>query len=505
MRSIRIPLIIKFAMGISAIVLIYGVFNALFLRYSVTKILEDEFKKRGFFVAQMVAEKSLFFILSDDPAGLNSLVNEIKEVDSAIHYVFVIDHNGKVLAHTFAGGVPVDLKNIYANTQVDSNSVSVIYESDPNLIIRDFKVAVLNPRLAHVRVGMIENEIIRSVNQTVNYSWIMVGFFFLGGLLAALFFSYTIATPLKVLSNHSQHIDIETIQEGLKTIRSSSKSFAFRIRRIFNSNDEIDLLYSNILSMLERLKQTHQTMNHLQQSLLQAEKMASIGTLTAGVAHEVNNPLAGLRIGLNRIAKHPDNRKQLEEYLPMMQDSLFRMEQVVQDLLTFSRVSPKEREVVCACTLINKSIKLAQYRVRSSKIQIHFDLANCPHKLQVNANQMEQVFLNLLVNSIDAIMDRMQSQPDLEGKISITVENVGNFSNFCFSDNGAGIDPQITGKIFDPFFTTKKTGEGTGLGLSVSYQIVLDHGGKLMVESQPGIGSTFIVSIPMLPSSVQTT
>ena len=171
-------------------------------------------------------------------------------------------------------------------------------------------------------------------------------------------FSYTIATPLKVLSNHSQHIDIETIQEGLKTIRSSSKSYAFRIRRIFNSNDEIDLLYSNILSMLERLKQTHQTMNHLQQSLLQAEKMASIGTLTAGVAHEVNNPLAGLRIGLNRIAKQPDNKKQLEDYLPLMQDSLLRMEQVVQDLLTFSRISPKEREEVCACTLINKSIKL---------------------------------------------------------------------------------------------------------------------------------------------------
>ena len=491
-------------MGISAIVLIYGVFNAFFLRYSVTKILEEEFKKRGFFVAQMVSEKSLFFILSDDPAGLNSLVNEIREIDSAIHYVFVIDHNGNVLAHTFESSVPADLLSVYDNTQVDSNNVSVIYTSNPNLIIRDFKVAVLNPRLAHVRVGMIENEIIRSVNQTVNYSWIMVGFFLLGGLLAALFFSYTIATPLTVLSKHSQHIDIETIQEGLKTIRSSSKSFAFRIRRIFNSNDEIDLLYSNILSMLERLKQTHQTMNQMQQSLLQAEKMASIGTLTAGVAHEVNNPLAGLRIGLNRIAKHPDNRKQLEAYLPMMQDSLVRMEQVVQDLLTFSRVSPKEREVVSACSLINKSIKLAQYRIRTSKIEIHFDLANCLNNLLVNANQIEQVFLNLLVNSIDAIMDRMQSQPDLEGKISITIEKAGDFSNFCFTDNGTGIDPQIIGKIFDPFFTTKKTGEGTGLGLSVSYQIVVDHGGKLMVESQPGMGSKFIVSIPLIPNAVQT-
>jgi len=505
MRSIRIPLVIKFAMGISAIVLIYGAFNALFLRYSVTKILEGEFKKRGFFVAQMVAEKSLFFVLSDDPAGLNSLVNEIKEIDSAIHYVFVTDHNGRVLAHTFAGGVPAYLKNVYNNTQVESNSVSVICASDPNLIIRDFKVAVLNPRLAHVRVGMIENEIIRSVEQTVNYAWVMVGFFLLGGLLAALFFSYTIATPLKVLSNHSQHIDIETIQEGLKTIRSSSKSYAFRIRRIFNSNDEIDLLFSNILSMLERLKQTHQTMNQMQQSLLQAEKMASIGTLTAGVAHEVNNPLAGLRIGLNRIAKYPDNRKQLEDYLPLMQDSLLRMEHVIQDLLTFSRISPKEREEVCACLLINKSVKLAQYRIRSSKIQIHFDPANCPNKLQVNANQMEQVFLNLLVNGIDAIMDRMQSQPDWEGKISITIEKAGDFSNFCFSDNGTGIDPQIIGKIFDPFFTTKKTGEGTGLGLSVSYQIVEDHGGKLMVESHPGIGSKFTVAIPLLQSSVQTT
>jgi len=110
----------------------------------------------------------------------------------------------------------------------------------------------------------------------------------------------------------------------------------------------------------------------------------------------------------------------------------------------------------------------------------------------------------LLVNSIDAIMDRMQSQPDWEGKISITIEKAGDFSNFCFTDNGTGIEPHIIGKIFDPFFTTKKTGEGTGLGLSVSYQIVVDHGGNLMVESQPGMGSKFIVSIPLIPNAVQT-
>ncbi|HAJ98917.1 MAG TPA: hypothetical protein DCM62_02720, partial [Bacteroidales bacterium] len=495
MKSIRIPLITKFAAGISIVVLIFGIFNALFLRNSVTYVLEYEFKKRGFFIARTVSEKALFFILSDDSAGLNSLVNEIKDIDPSIRYVLVSDTSDKIIAHTFPFDVPYRIQNLH-QTDSDSSSISFRDLTNSKLNIRDFKVAIVGLQGANVRVGMIENEIISSVDRTVNRAWIMVGFFLLGGLLAALFFSYTIATPLKVLSNHSQLINIENIKEGIKTIEASSRNVAFKIRRIFNSNDEIDLLYQNILSMLERLKQTHETMNQLQQSLLQAEKLASIGTLTAGVAHEINNPLAGLKIGINRIAKNPENREQIEAYTTMMQDSLSRMEQVVQDLLTFSRVSPKYREATCACTLITKSVKLAKYRIRTSKLNIEFVAANCPHHIVVNSNQMEQVFLNLLVNSIDAIMEKTTLIPDFEGLIHIGVQQDATNAYFVFSDNGMGIQPTIMNKIFDPFFTTKKTGEGTGLGLAVTYQIVKDHGGDIKVESVYKEGTKITIVLP---------
>ncbi|HSV76598.1 MAG TPA: ATP-binding protein [Bacteroidales bacterium] len=495
MKKVRLPLFSKFAIGISLLVLIFGSFNAGFLRRSVTHLLESEFEKRGFFIARTVAEKAQFFILTDDPQGLKALVNEIKDIDPTIFYVVVIDKAGHILAHTFSGTtIPLWVKE--RNAEIEPESVSLIDYNNPDTIIRDFRMPVSGVVNTVVRVGVVENEIISNVEETNNQAWIMVGIFLAVGWLAALFFSYTIATPLRVLSRQSKNIDIETIQEGLKTLRASVNKLSFRIRRIFNSHDEIDLLYHNFSSMLERVEQTHHAMNQLQKSLLQSEKMASIGTLTAGVAHEINNPLAGLHIGLNRISRRPDDREQIIKYTSMMKDSLSKMELVVQDLLTFSRESTGKIERTCTCTILRKAIKLARYRHKAQNLTIEFDSQKCPHYIYVNPNRMEQVFLNILFNAIDAISEKQRKMEQEPGIIKILFEVAGDFHYINFMDNGSGIDPGIMGKIFDPFFTTKKIGEGTGLGLAVSYQIVKDHGGDIQVESKPGIGTKVSVVIP---------
>lgn len=497
MKRPLMTLFSKFTIGISLTVLIFGALNIIIVRNSVTESLEAEFERRGHFVTRTLAEQSVSFILSGNQAGLNQLVNEIKAIEETIDYVFILDENHEVLAHTFNFNVPVSL--IQVNIPEPGQTISTKFIRDaqtPGILIKDFATPILSRDVGFVRVGIQENEIRRQVASTLEKLWAMVGLFLVLGVLGALFFSYTIATPLKTLSEQSAAIDIRNIKTGLARIRESTKNIYFRIRRIFNRDDEIDILYENYTMMLQRLEETHHKMNQLQQSLMQSEKMASIGTLTAGIAHEINNPLAGISIGLKRISRKPENVEQIREYCGMMEEALGRIEQVIKDLLAFSRKSHLEFETVNACDTIRKTVKLAQYRVKSDNISIHIDDAACPCELFVAPNRIEQVFLNIIINAIDSVSERMKKEPGIKGQISISLQQKPEEVQIVFADNGCGIEPQVIKQIFDPFFTTKKVGEGTGLGLSVSYQIMQDHGGEIRVESEPGKGSKFFVILP---------
>lgn len=496
-KNPKFTLFTKFTLGICTTVLVFGALNVIIVRNSVTRSLEEEFERRGYFIARTLAEQGATFILSGNQAGLNLLVNETMAIDSTIHYSFVLDADGEVLAHTFQQSFPAGL--IGANHLERGQDLAMVYirdTSSPELLIKDFAVPVLSLDIGMVRVGILQDEIRLQVVSTLQKLWLMVAVFLLLGVAGALFFSHTIAIPLKMLSQQSEAIDIKTIQSGLANLKAATGSFYYRIRRIFNSDDEIDILYQNYAGMLQRLEQTHHTMNQLHQSLMQSEKMAALGTLTAGIAHEVNNPLAGMRIGLDRISRKPEDAEQIREYTAMMQEALGRVEQVMRDLLTFSRRGHMEKEDVNACELIAKTVKLAQYRVKNHDVSIQVDRSSCPFPLHVAQNRMEQVFLNIIINAIDSIIEKMGDHPELHGEIRISFKADSDMSLVCFSDNGKGMDAETAGKIFDPFFTTKRVGDGTGLGLSVSYQIVQDHGGEILVESRPGEGSTFTVSLP---------
>jgi two-component system, NtrC family, sensor kinase len=496
-RNPKFTLFTKFTLGICTTVLVFGALNVIIVRNSVTRSLGEEFERRGYFISRTLAEQSATFILSNNPAGLNMLVNEVMAIDPTIYYTFVVDESGEVLAHTFLQNFPAGL--LSANPLERGQELGMVNIRDsnnPERLVKDFAVPVLSLDIGVVRVGILEEEIRTQVVSTLRKLWLMVAIFLILGVAGALFFSHTIAIPLKMLSQQSEAIDIKTIQSGLANIQAATRSYYYRVRRLFNSDDEIDILYQNYTNMLQRLEQTHHTMNQLQQSLMQSEKMAAIGTLTAGVAHEINNPLSGMRIGLNRISKKPEDVEQIREYTALMQEALGRVEQVIKDLLTFSRKGHMELEKVDACELVSKTVKLAQYRVKNHHIAIEVDHSNCPFPLVVSVNRIEQVFLNIIINAIDSIIEKMQEFPEFKGEISVSMNEGDQYSRVEFSDNGMGMDRELVGKIFDPFFTTKRVGDGTGLGLSVSYQIVKDHGGRIEVESNPGEGSRIIVCLP---------
>lgn len=496
-KNPRFTLFTKFTLGICTTVLVFGALNVIIVRNSVTRSLEAEFERRGYFIARTLAEQGATFILSGNSAGLNLLVNETMAIDSTIYYSFVRGSDGEVLAHTFQDAFPAGL--IGANPLERGEELSMVYIRDsqsPNLLIKDFAVPVLDTGIGIVRVGILQDEIRLQVSSTLQKLWLMVAIFLLLGVAGALFFSHTIAIPLKMLSQQSEMIDIKTIQAGLANMKTATGSFYYRIRRIFNSDDEIDILYQNYANMLQRLEQTHRTMNELQQSLMQSEKMAALGTLTAGIAHEVNNPLAGMRISLDRISRKPGDVEQIKKYTAMMQEALGRVEQVIRDLLAFSRKGHMERESFDACELIDRTIQLARYRIKNHHISIELDRSDCPFTIFAAKNRLEQVVLNIIINAIDSVIEKMDVFPELHGQISISVRREGALRQIHIADNGIGMDGETLGKIFDPFFTTKRVGDGTGLGLSVSYQIIRDHGGRIHVESKPGDGSRFIVILP---------
>ncbi len=497
MNRVRWSLFTKFALGISLTVIIFGLLNAVIVRHSVSRSLHEEFEKRGYFISRALAEQSVAYILSNDPAGLHMLINEIMAIDPTIQYAFILDGQGEVLAHSFREYVPGSLLMLNDPPADDLHGMIVVRDkNDPQQIIRDFSMATMSKNMGVARVGILEKEIRDQVVQTIASLWKMVAIFLVLGIVAALFFSYTISTPLKVLSMQSAAIDIRNIKAGLDNIFHSMEMPYFRLRRLFGLTDEIDVLYENYTEMLKRLEQAYHDMNNLQKSLLQSEKLASIGTLTAGIAHEINNPLAGIGISLKRIEKNPNNAEQIKKYTALMQEALSRIEYVMKDLLTFSRKEELVFETVNTLQLIQKTVKLAQYRVKNDTIQFKIDESYADTKLLASKNRIEQVFLNLIINGIDAISEKKVNQPDLAGEISIAIEESTEHVIVVFTDNGIGIPAGDVSKLFDPFYTTKDVGEGTGLGLSVSYQIVRDHGGEICVESEEGKGSRFFVLIP---------
>ena len=228
----------------------------------------------------------------------------------------------------------------------------------------------------------------------------------------------------------------------------------------------------------------------LQAKLAHAERMATIGRLVSGVAHEVNNPLAAILGFTDLLLENPELPASAHEPLGIILQETQRTKHIVQDLLSFARQRPVQREAVRLSAILRQTIKLRSYDFSSHGVEVveEFD-ENLPATIG-DSQQLQQVFLNIVNNAYDAIQEAGR-----RGKIVLRTKRAGNSVEVALIDNGTGIsDPA---KIFDPFFTTKPTGKGTGLGLSICYGIVRAHGGEIQCwNNDNGEGSTFLVRLP---------
>ena len=232
----------------------------------------------------------------------------------------------------------------------------------------------------------------------------------------------------------------------------------------------------------------------LQLQLIQSEKMAALGQLVSGVAHELNTPLQSVIGYTQLLLSLPHVDPHLAEKLEIIDREAERTRRIVNNLLSFSRQQKPSRTEIDLNELLGRSLELRAYEMRVSNVVAKTDYGAIP-QVRGDENQLQQVFMNIIVNAEQAIRS-IKKNGTLSIKTEFRPTDDNGMVSVSIADNGPGILPEHIDKIFDPFFTTKALGKGTGLGLSISYGIVKEHGGNLRVESEPGAGARFLIELP---------
>src|SRR5208283_2864730 len=228
------------------------------------------------------------------------------------------------------------------------------------------------------------------------------------------------------------------------------------------------------------------------EQLQQASKLASIGKLTAGISHEIGNPLASISSLVQELRASdldtPEEREFRGESLKTINNHIERIATIVRSLGDFARTSSRKKIACAVPDILERTLSLVKYDKRFRDLRLTIEISKVPSIL-ANPEQMQQVFLNLMFNAVDAMPQG--------GSLAITARQEGAFLTIVFTDTGPGIEETAIDKIFDPFFTTKPLGKGTGLGLSICYGIIREHKGTIDFSSKRGEGTSFTIRLPL--------
>jgi len=314
------------------------------------------------------------------------------------------------------------------------------------------------------------------------------------------------------------HTPLMRLQEGTKHLSEGELGYQIPVE----SADEIGKLataFNNMSSQLQgarreatdwahtlehRVEQKTRELQNTQQQILQVERMVAIGKMSAVVAHEINNPLAGiltyaklLKKWIERGFTGEEQKKEAVESLDLIASESKRCGELLHNLLSFSRTSPMNISLSDLNTVVTRTLRLVEHKAEISGVQLQVELDRKLPPIQCDSAQIEQVALALVINAIDAMPHG--------GNLWVSTRTIPNGDQIELQvrDDGVGIPPEILPHIFDPFTTTKEVGKGVGLGLAVSKGIVERHGGRIEVSSELGVGTTFQVILPMCVEHIE--
>lgn len=460
MRIPKIKIRSKFVLAILLITLLQGLITTVFLHTALTRALTHELQDRGVVITKNLASNAAEPILTEDLLALQHLLNSMKEGEEDVAYMYITSPGGHILVHTFEDGFPKELLGVNAVSNQDHGAQ--LLDTDAGYI-RDIAVPVLDGRAGSVHVGMSETSI---RNKVLSMTWALVGVTFLllvNGALLSYMVGNMMAKP------------IYAITRGAEEVGTGNLDYVIKVK----GDDEISELAKAFNQMTTNLKTSTEM-------LTQSEKLASLGQLAAGVAHEINNPLTNILLDAEAIRDTEMDEDSRKERLDEIVSQVEVTGKIVTNLLEFSRQSEPTTMPTEIEKLINEALEIATLNI--GDIEVIKDYEGNLFEVNGDPIQLKQVFLNIILNSFQAMSKG--------GRLEIATSMEDEFVKISFEDTGTGISKENLDKVFDPFFTTKEIGEGTGLGLSICLGIVERHGGKIDVQSQHGKGSVFTVRLP---------
>ncbi len=416
--------------------------------------------------------------LVDESGLLDNYISDLmKKNDLDIRYAMILSPQGEVIAH----GSRAEVGNIYRDsvTQRALSAKDTLRQyPSPDLLDIATPLAIASKRWGTLRIG-ISLESLRNEISLLVWRYVLFTVLFIIAAIAVNGILFGLITkPLKSLA---EEMDSMRFQEDVSVLS-------------VNRRDEIAILQQSFYRMVKNLKADEEERERTRKNLFFTEKMAAIGKLTAGLAHEINNPLGGILNCIYHFKKGGQSAEQRQEYLDLMEDGVRRIQRRVTNLLEYARNPSLEKSATDFRALIARTLALLDYQIKKNRISVEEEFPEMLPPAEIDKDQMGQVLLNILLNAIQAMPDggvlRINAQTSAE-QLVVTI-----------SDTGEGIPAEILSKVFDPFFTTKKEGQGTGLGLWLSQKIIEQHGGTIHMTSREKQGATVEIIIPLSAKGV---
>lgn len=448
------------------------------------KAIFDEQMGRGIMTAEYIAQLNLENLLFWDEEGIKEDIE--KRIDQNLIYVIFYDRQNKPLV---ANDFIKSFSEIYGSSNLaadvqkgdhffERKRISVDEKTGKYMSVLEIEVPIYvegSPmKWGSIKIGLSMEEVRREELKTrlmlilIGSSGLLIG---VGG---ASLLARRITRPL------------EKLVEG--TVKISKGDFTQKID--IDTQDEIGNLAESFNKMSRQLYLTRERMEAASKKLIQAEKLASIGRISAGIAHEIRNPLTSVKLNIQKVMESKNLDDVDKEHLDISQEGIGHIENFIKELLNFTRVSELHLDHFSVEEIIDESIKMIRGTLRLKKVQLEKDVQeNLPHLL-VDADKLRQVFLNILHNACEAVLEA--------GKIKISLSqkdgSEGRSVRIEISDNGSGIPENDWETIFEPFYTTKST--GIGLGLANARKIIEQHKGNIQVKKKKAQGACFEVIIP---------
>ncbi len=520
---VRMSLALRFILLISLLVLATSVTLSLFFLYNYSQLGDAQIRKQGISLARNLAHNAELGVLTRNHHMLGELAAGIL-LENDVIGVTVLDHEGVALLETrrpemipaplvaLPGAVSVQMgagAALIAPYTFAGSDQTEAYEVSYQVFTRrgeerNEEIGFLleeenaaDRKLEGIGSARILLTLAGRNREMAELTWAF-------GLLTALVISMAIlmtiamvrrlVKPLQTLAAATRRIAAGSLDQVIEErsqdeIGQLARAFNQMTSELFRSRRELEM-YSADLENQVRLRTRE--LEEAQTQLVQAEKMSAVGLLVSGVAHELNNPLAGV-VGYAQLLLKSDTDERTRRGLEKINRESERCKKIVQNLQTFARKHAPQKDYVGINGILESTLELRSYQLKVDNITVATDLDAELPKTMADFHQLQQVFLNMIINAHQAMV--VAGRP---GTLTLRSRHKVERIQVEIEDNGPGIAPENLGRIFDPFFTTKEVGQGTGLGLSICYGIIQEHKGQITARNAPSGGAIFSVELPVI-------